>query len=351
MKELLENEDYIGDLDYLNSLSIWKDIEGKTILVTGATGLIGSAIVDAIIYHNKFANSKINVIAISRTEERIKERFCNYLLNNEFSFYAHDISKPLNISQKIDFIIHAASNANPKFYSEKPVDTMLGNILGANNLLNLSIKNNSKFLYVSSGEVYGIADKKINGFDENYSGYIDFLNSRSCYPSSKRATETLCISYKQQYGIDVIIARPCHVYGVTALPNDNRIHKVFMEQALNGDNIILKSDGKQMRSYCNVIDAVSGILTILTKGLSGEAYNISTPNSNISIYELASIIAKQAQVDVKFDLPTNVEKKAFNPMNNAILNSNKLLNLGWNPIYNAESGIEHTMKILRKIKN
>lgn len=351
MEKLIKNEDYIKDLEYLNRLDVWKELDGKTILVTGATGLIGSAIIDAIFYHNKFASSKINVIAVSRTEEKIKERFSDYLLDDNFSFYAHDIINSLDVSQRIDFIIHAASNANPKFFSEKPVDTMLGNIFGANNLLNLCIKNNSKFLYVSSGEVYGIADKQVNGFTEDYSGYVNSLNFRSCYPNSKRATETLCVSYKQQYGINVVIARPCHIYGATALSSDKRIHKVFMEQALNGNDIILKSDGKQMRSYCNVIDAVSGLLIILIKGISGEAYNISVPNSNISIYELASIIAKNAKVDVKFDLPTNIEKQVFNPMNNAVLNSDKLLNLGWNPKYDAENGINNTMKILRKLKN
>ena len=351
MEELLKSEEYINDLKYLNKLDFWEDLNGRTILITGATGLIGSAIIDAIMYHNRNLNSKISVIAISRKEEKIRERFSKYLLNENFSFYAHDIIKPLNISKKIDFIIHAASNANPSLFSEKPVDTMLGNILGAKNLLDLCIKNNSKFLYVSSGEVYGIIDKQVNGFDEEFSGYVNSLNFRSCYPNSKRATETLCMSYKQQYGIDVVIARLCHVYGATGSANDKRIYRVFMEQALNGNDIILKSNGKQIRSYCNVVDAVSGLFTILIKGISGDAYNISVPNSNISIYELASIIAKNANVDVKFDLPTDAEKQSFNPMNNAVLNSSKLLNLGWNPKYDAENGIDITMKILRKLKN
>lgn len=317
----------------------WEKLSGCDILVTGATGLIGGCLVETLMLNPK---KDYQVYASGRNEERAKQRFKDFADNPAFHFIKYDVSQPLESNVRFDFIIHAASNASPNFFAQSPVEVIKSNINGVTNLIEYGIGHGMKrFLYVSSGEVYGEGDGR--DFTEDYSGYVDCTKSRSCYPSSKRAAETLCVSYAVEYGVDIVIARPCHVYGPHFTEQDNRVYAQFIRNVLCGENIVMKSIGEQFRSWCYVVDAISALLHILLKGECGEAYNVADTNSNITIRELAETIATIGGKKVVFDLPDADEKRGFNPVTKSVFSTDKLNSIGWVahiPIY---EGLKHTI--------
>ena len=303
----------------------WESLSGCNILVTGATGLIGGCLVETLM-----SNPRIDyhIYASGRNEERARERFREFIEDVHFHFIAYDVLKPFENDIKFDYIIHAASNASPNFFAEKPVEVIKSNIVGVSNLIEYGMKHGMKrFLYISSGEVYGEGDGRI--FTEDYSGYVDCTSPRSCYPSSKRAAETLCVAYCAEYGADVVIARPCHTYGPYFTDVDNRVYAQFIRNVINGEDIVMKSAGEQFRSWCYVVDCISALLYILLKGENGQAYNIADATSNISIKELAEMIAAIVGRHVVFDIPSDVEKAGYNVVTKSVFSTEKLQSLGW----------------------
>ena len=206
-----------------------------------------------------------------------------------------------------------------------------------------------RLLYVSSGEVYGQGDVSISAFKEEYAGYVNALSPRSCYPLSKRTTENLCVSYWKQYGGETVIVRPCHTYGPCMTTTDNRAHVQFFHNALDGEDILLKSAGRQMRSYNYVADCVAGLLTVLINGEPGEAYNLANPESRLTIAQLAAKIAKAESKKVVFEDPTSVEIANQSPIAKQVLDTQKLEKLGWKPAFSIEEGISHTLSICNGI--
>ena len=283
----------------------WHKLSGSKIFVTGATGLIGGCLVEALMMNPK---RDYQVYASGRNMERALLRFRDFYNDTSFHFVQYDVLEPLTCDINFDYIIHAASNASPNFFVQKPVEIIKSNIEGVINLMDHGLHHGMKrFLYVSSGEVYGEGDGRV--FTEDYSGYVDCSQPRSCYPSSKRAAETLCVSYAAEYGVDVVIARPCHVYGPCFTEQDNRVYAQFIRNVLNAENIVMKSSGEQFRSWCYVVDCVSALLHILLNGECGEVYNIADVESNISIRELAETIASIGGRKVVIELPESDERK------------------------------------------
>jgi nucleoside-diphosphate-sugar epimerase len=336
---MVEMSVYINDIQKsLKSLDL-SSLEGSNILITGATGLIGSCLVDVLM------NIGCTVYAHGRNEERAKKRFSNYWNTNRFFFIKGDITKPLDSDVNFDYIIHAASNASPNFFKEKPVEVITSNIIGTQHLIEYGLTHGLKrMLFVSSGEVYGEGTGKV--FVETDSGYIDCATTRACYPSSKRAAETLCVSYADEYGADIVIARPCHTYGPFFTESDNRVYAQFIRNVLNGENIVLKSKGEQYRSWIYVVDCVSALLTILCKGEKGNAYNVADEFSNISIKDLAELVAKHSGKEVCFDIPSTPNQGNTTPISAAVFSTEKLYSLGWHPIFSIAEGISHTIDIL-----
>lgn len=314
-------------------------LKKSKILITGATGLVCSAVVDLLIS----ADLQIKVYVAGRNKKKVKERF-----EGAVEFVQYDAIKPLEFDVDVDFIIHGASNASPDLYINEPVETMQANINGIQNLLKFAYKQGvKKLIYVSSSEVYGKKDN-IEPFKEEQYGFVDILNPRSSYAIAKRAAETMCISYKSEYGVDFNIVRLGHIYGPTLNKSDKRVSSEFSYRAAVGKALVLKSDGKQIRSYCYSLDCASAILSVLTCGISGEAYNISNRNSIISIRKMTEYLAKAGSVEVKLELPSYIEKNAFNPMDNSSLESTKLESLGWSGIFSADEGLAHTVQILKE---
>lgn len=323
---MVEMKTYRNDLQEIFNENIpWEKLSGTNILVTGATGLIGSTLVEILMSN---PHRDYIVYASGRNMERARKLFVNYLSVESFHFVEYDVMFPLQLDVRFDYIIHAASNACPNVFSRNPVEIIKANILGVSNLIEYGIEHGMKrFLYVSSGEVYGEGDERI--ISEEYSGYVDCLNPRSCYPSSKRTSETLCISYASEYNADVVIARPCHIYGPNFTESDNRVYAQFIRNILKGENLIMKSSGEQIRSWCYVVDCISALLYILLKGVSGEAYNIADPNSVLSIRQLAEMLAKIGNTKVIMEVPSEIEKRGYNPVSRSVFSVDKLEKLGW----------------------
>ncbi len=346
-----KSKTYLEDVLFVADDKVLEKLANKSVMITGACGLIGSFLVDVLMERNKKYNSNITVIAYSHKKESIQERFANYLHDEHFKYICQDVNLPLYYNEEVNYIVHLASNAHPLFFKTDPVGTISTNIIGLKNLLDFAKDNHVlRVLYTSSGEVYGEADSSIKEFKEDFSGYVNPISSRSCYPNSKRCAETLCVSYTEQYGVDTVIARPSHTYGPNMTKNDSRVYAEFIRNVMNGEDIVLKSEGKPIRSYTYIADCVKAFLYILIKGESKNAYNIANPNSIISIREMAEIIAnignKKVILDIPKDIPTN-----SNPMQCGVLNSDKLQSIGWIPKYNCMDGFNNTIKILKEINN
>jgi nucleoside-diphosphate-sugar epimerase len=345
---LYTNKLWINDIDnVINNFPEFKLLNNKSILITGATGLICSAIIELLIRYNEKYHTNIKVFAACRNYDKYKLRFKSLLNRNDLNFIEYDATKTNNINSNVDYIIHGASNASPKAISNEPVETILSNILGLKNLLDYSKQNNVKrLLYISSSEIYGKNNTEKPLLENNY-GFIDVLNVRNSYSVGKKAAETLCASYNKEYNTDSVIVRPGHIYGPTATKNDNRISSEWVYLVANNENIVMKSEGKQIRSYCHCLDCATAILKVLLEGKSGEAYNISNEKSIIDIKTMANILVNYSKVELKLDLPTNTELNAFNPMLNSSLNNSKLKDLGWNGFFDAKNGFEHTVEIIK----
>lgn len=320
----------------------WRKLTGTNIFVTGATGLIGGCLIEALMMNPQ---RDYNVYASGRNEEAARKRFKDFYKDEKFHFVNHDVLNPMVCDIPFDYIVHAASNASPNFFSQSPVEVMKSNIDGVVNLMEYGLGHGMKrFVYVSSGEVYGEGNGRV--FTEDYSGYVDCTSPRSCYPSSKRAAETLCVSYAAEYGADVVIARPCHVYGPHFTERDNRVYAQFIRNVLQDEDIVMKSTGEQFRSWCYVVDCISALLYILLKGECGQAYNIADSESNISIRELAEIIASIGGKKVVVKMPDTEEQKGYNVVAKSIFSTDKLERLGWKVKSTIENGLKNTINEL-----
>lgn len=347
---IYDSKSWISDIDEtLAVLPELKELCGKVIMITGCSGLIGSAVVDVIIRWNETHSGKINIIAAGRSEGKIRKRFFPYAEKEWFTIVCYDASSTNNVFNfTCDYIIHGASNASPNKVIKEPVETMMSNFIGVKCLLDyVKERRVKRLLYISTSEVYGKKDNDRPNKSNEYGG-IDILNPRNSYSIGKCAAETLCVSYYKEYGVESVIVRPGHIYGPTATISDNRVSSMWAYAAVKGEDIVMKSDGAQIRSYCYCLDCASAILKVLLRGDCVKAYNVSNEESVISISKLAEILAKKAGVKLIFDIPNNLEKNAFNPMMNSSLDGSELQLLGWNGLYNAERGITHTIKILKE---
>ncbi len=351
---LLEIDQYKEDIKLIYEQNLpWNMLFGKAILLTGATGMIGSCVGDYLLWLNQTEKLKADIIFAGRDRERVRSRFEPFQEGKDYAFAPFDAvsgEPPLTDKKKIDFIIHAASNAHPEAYAKQPVETMLANLLGTNALLDLAVKRAAKrVLFISSSEVYGIWEEERPFLETDY-GYMDLLSARSCYPSSKRGAETLCAAYTGEYGIETVIVRPGHVYGPTMTDQDSRAAAQFARNARDGKNIVMKSTGTQRRSYCYVTDCVAALFTVLLKGETGNAYNISSEGSTCYLRSFAEAFAKAGGGNVQYAAPSSGELKGYNRMYNSSLNARKLEALGWRAQISLMDGVRKTVEELREIE-
>lgn len=322
-------------------------LDGSVIAVTGATGMIGSCIVDTLMAANKAGHS-IRVCACSRSTAKLRERFSHWCDDDLLTLSEYHAEDDIRLDVSPDHIIHCASNAAPAEFAAHPVETLLSNVSGLDRILRFARDRKvRRTLYVSSGEYYGEVDENNSDFTEDYCGYINCADPRSCYPEGKRAGEVLCHSYIAEYGADIVIARPCHSFGPTMTDTDSRAVSQFIRNAVSGKNIVMKSDGLMERSQCYTADVAGAILFLLVNGVCGEAYNIADPRYQMTIRQFAETAAAAAGKKVIFECPDETEKKGYSKRKRAVLSSDKLKALGWSPVERELPAIEETYLILK----
>lgn len=348
--DLYKNNLYLQDIGDVSNLDVpWEKLNNKNILISGATGLIGSFLVDVLMSKNE-SDLNCNVYVLSRNALKAQERFSKWIGNQFLHFVSYDIQKPFvkNDIGIVDYVLHLASNTHPLQYSTDPIGTITTNIIGLQNMLDFAVEHRAtRFAFASSNEIYGENRGDVELFDEDYCGYINCNTMRAGYPESKRCGEALCQAYKSQKGLDVVIPRFTRSYGPTMLMSDTKAISQFLKKGVSGEKIVLKSAGTQYYSYTYVSDAVSGLLYVLLKGESGEAYNISDESSDIMLKDLATCIAEAVNQEVIFEIPDAIEAAGYSKATKARLDGHKIKKLGWSPYYDIKKGIKRTIEILK----
>lgn len=337
------------DIEYIVNHELdWNVLSNSTILISGASGFLPSYIVETLVYLNDKLNKNIKIIALVRNKEKALNRFEHHKNRKDLEFLVQDVCEPINLNpdEKIDYIIHAASNASPKFYGTDPVGTINANVLGTINLLKLAKEKSSKgFLFFSSGEVYGEVKESQIPTKENDYGYIDLTNVRSCYAESKRMGENLCVSWHHQYGVPVKIIRPFHTYGPGMNLNDGRVFADFVSDIINNRNIVMKSDGSNTRAFCYLSDFTAGMFKVLLNGEMGQAYNVGF-NKETSIIELAGILVKLFH-EKKLNVIKNESDRSKEYLKSMVSRTcpdvSKIKMLGWEPKIGVEEGFKRTV--------
>ena len=350
---LYDNPQYIEDVRYIAQLNLpWEKLQDKKLMLSGATGLIGSFLVDVILEKNLTDGLNCHVWALGRSADKIKKRFSKYADDEHLHYIAYDVKDPLECEDvdKIDYLLHLAANTHPMLYSTDPIGTIVANIIGVKNMLEFAVKHKAtRFAFASSNEIYGENRGDVELFEEDYCGYINCNTLRAGYPESKRCGEALCQAYKAQEGLDVVILRLTRSYGPTMLMSDTKAVSQFIKKGISGEDIVLKSAGTQYYSYTYMADAVSGLLWALLAGENGEAYNIAEERSDIMLKDLAAIIAGIKGKKVVFEIPDAIEAAGYSKATKARLDGSKLLQLGWEPKYDIQSGMKRTIGILESL--
>ncbi|OYP74994.1 polysaccharide biosynthesis protein [Prevotella sp. P4-67] len=332
---------YQEDLNYILSTKGIESLRGKSILITGATGLLGVNLIDALMLMGD-----MKVYAVGRSKDKAAVRLGEYYANPNFEFIQQDVCEPFAEDLKVDYIIPGASNTHPLAYSQYPIETIMINIKGAEHALQLAERCGATVLYMSTVEVYGNAIGQ-DVFTEDYTGKLNLATSRACYTESKRVSEAMCQSYIAERGVNVKIVRLSRVFGPTMLESDSKASSQFIKKAIAGEDIVLKSKGEQYFSYTYVSDAVAAMLHVMINGENGVAYNISNEKCDVHLKDFAQMCAECNGKDVVFDLPSETEQKGFSIAMQAILDNSKLKSIGFEPKYSMNDAVSRTVEILK----
>lgn len=340
------NSVFLEDLDNIIDSDIqWEKLEGKSVMVTGASGMIGTYAVGTLLRLNNVKHLGIKVLGVVRDVRKIPDEFRSHA---DFQAVVHDVTQPFDVAEPVDYLIHAASPASPLIMKDKPVETIAANTLGTFYTLALAREKGAQgYLYISSREIYGQPDPDQEFFYEDTYGFVDPLNARSCYPEGKKAAETMCVSYRQEYGVNAKIARLAHTYGPFMSIHDGRVQADFLRNVLNKENIVLKSEGTAVRTYTYIADAMDGLFRVLLNA-EEQVYNIGDENGKVSIRELAELLVKvrpEDHLELVFDIPAG-DTKGTAPFTAGILNSGRIRAIGWQPRFTVAGGFERTLRFL-----
>lgn len=330
----------------------WDRFANKTVLLTGANGMLPSYMGLTLLKLNKTKQINVRVVALVRNLEKAKKVYSNYVDDDHLRFIVQDVSTPITLDGKCDFIIHAASQASPKYYGVDPVGTLNANILGLHYLLELARKKNTEsFLFFSSGGVYGQVKTSEMPMSESVSGYLDCRSIRNCYFESKRMGENMCASYAYQYGVNAKSVRVFHTYGPTMNINDGRAFSDFCKSIKEGKNIVLHSDGSARRTFCYVTDAVKAYFLVLLNGEKGTSYNVGNSNQELSVQELANMLVelypnKHLKVAMEILEKSITYSSMKSPVVRTVPDTSLIEKMGWKPSVSAKEGFRRTIDSL-----
>lgn len=329
----------------------WHELDGKTVLVTGATGLIGSNIVNTLLYYGEQTDDPPRVLAFVRDEEKARRVFAQQLDEHEdlLSFVVGDVCSPVQAPGPVDYIIHAASETASRNFVQHPVETIRTAVMGSWNMLELAREKNVRgFLYLSSMEVYGTpaTDGEI---DESAGTDLDTMQVRSSYPGSKRICESLCASFLAEYRVPAKVIRLAQTFGPGVRYHDSRVFAEFARCVIENRDIVLHTEGKTERSYLYTADAVAAILTVLLKGEVGNAYNAANEDTYCSVYDMAAMVCEQCaqgRIHVRKEL---VDSSGFGyaPTLKMNLCAGKLRALGWRAGVNLPDMFHRMILVMR----
>ncbi len=346
------NSDYLSDVAYAAEFDLpWEKLCNAPVVITGATGMIGSFLVDVLLYRNRHMHQNAAVYAIGRSIEKARDRFSYCFDDPHFHFVQCDVKQNVALPDDVrgGYFLHMASNTHPVAYANDPIGTITVNIIGLNNMLDAAVRHGAdRFIYASSNEIYGENRGDTVLFDEAYCGYIDCNTLRAGYPESKRCGEALCQAYRRSHGLDVVIPRFTRSYGPTMLISDTKAISQFIRKAIAGEDIVLKSEGNQYYSYTYVADAVTGLLTAMLKGEDGRAYNISDERSDIRLKDLARLIADCTGKRVVFELPSDSERAGYSRATIVRIDGSAAKALGWHAKYDIAQGIARTIQNMKQ---
>ncbi len=335
---------YQDDVGAAAAAADWDGLAGRSFLVTGATGAVGRALIDVIMERNRISGDAIRVTAVGRSAEKGRAVFGRYLGDPCFDFLEHDVRDRFPASGSPDYIIHGASNTHPVAYATDPVGTIMVNVLGTANLLErIAADAHGRLVLLSTVDIYG-ESRDASPFREDGCGCIDPNTLRAGYPESKRVSEALCQAYRADRGVDHVTVRLSRVYGPTMGDDDSKAMAQFIRDALAGRDIALKSDGMQEFSYIYVMDAVTAILMAAARGEGGGAYNAGGPG--VRLRDVVATLCGIAGTDARTAEPDEAESRGASPVRSAVLDSSKLMRLGWSPATDLETGLRRTLAIL-----
>lgn len=326
----------------------WKDLAGKTVVVTGAAGFLGGYLVRVLTSLARAGkiSAPVKVVAVVRDVDKAKLKFdLGSGGGADLEFVQHDLSNPSGLHLEGDWFIHAASLASPKYYGKFPVETYAPNILGTHHLLQLAKACSAeKFAFISSSEVYG---RPLNSIpvDEKSFGFLDPATARAAYAESKRMGETICTAWMHQHKIPVFIARPFHTYGPGLALDDGRVFADLVADAVHGRDILLNSDGSAKRAFCYVTDAITAIFHVLLLGQAGQAYNVGNKQAVLSVLELAEMICSLVP-EKKITVKRKAQSAGYLPsvVPDMIPDTSLIESIGWNPSIDPRKGFDRMIK-------
>jgi len=330
----------------INEPVCWEKLKGKTILLTGASGMLGSYIMSVLVSLNRDHDFGMQLYGLMRHLEKLDRE-----VREQICVIQQSVTEPIRTDVRFDYILHTASPASPLIMRHDPVGTIAANTLGAWYTLKLAQESGAEgYLFISSREIYGQPYENQELFTEDTYGFVDPLNPRSCYPEGKKAAETMCASYRAQYGLNTKIARLAHTFGPGMTIDDGRVQADFLRDVVNHRNIVLKSEGLAVRTYTYVRDAVSALFYILLNSPDDEmVYNISSEESTVSIRQLAEAMASaypERELSLVFDIPETSGNDGTAPFTLGILSSDKIKGIGWQPKHALKDGIRRTVSYL-----
>ena len=329
----------------------WDWLKGKTVLITGAYGMLVSYMVYFLIYLNEtYPTMNIRILAIGRSMEKMRKRFGKYVDREYFCTCNVDICAPLELNAPVDYIVHAASLASAQYYGVNPTGTLLPNSVGTYHLLELAREKGAQgFLFFSSGDVYGKVSETLEQITESDYGYIDPINIRNCYGESKRMGENMCKAWAEQYGVPAKSVRIFHTYGPTMdIDHDQRVFAEFVRNIVYNMDIVMKSDGSATRPFCYLADATDAFFRILKNGQPGDAYNMCNNDGLVSVKELAEqLVALYPEKGLKVVIQQRDKDTAY--IESFVkkvtpVNVRKLMDMGWYPKYDLETGFKRTVE-------